>query len=314
MSSGALKFAVVREDPWIEVALVEAFGVEAVLLAASGGCTALTLASRFGSLEVTAFDFNPRQLAHVREKIEVVASGDVGRLGVGVEGGLNQGGEFEGLFRVLRHFVEEFVAPPEEIEGYFRGRDGGRAGAWMASKYWPTAFELAFSDALLLAMFGPEAVQHAAPGSYPGYFQGVFERGLRREDGPRNPFLQHVFLGRYLPEDAPEYVTAGRALDVSLVEGGLLEVPDLDRFGLISLSNIFDWSDDGLVASWAGVLRAQVRPGAVVVVRQLNNTRDIRGFFGPGFEFDGGLGRRLQEADRSLFYNRIEVGRRVERG
>jgi len=170
------------------------------------------------------------------------------------------------------------------------------------------AFQLAFADPFLHAMFGPAATQHAAPGSYPGYFQATFERGLRREDAHRNPYLQHVLLGAYRPEDRPEYLRAESPLPVTLVQGSLPDVPDLGRFDVISLSNIFDWSDDTLVSEWATLLSREARPGCAVLLRQLNNQRDLRRFFSPAFVFDDALGRQLQARDRSLFYERIEVG------
>ena len=41
------KFAIVREDPALELEVVRLFGASAVLLPASGGCTALSLAQQF---------------------------------------------------------------------------------------------------------------------------------------------------------------------------------------------------------------------------------------------------------------------------
>lgn len=295
------KFAVVREDPAIEEAVCARVGARSILTVASGGCTALALAHAHPQLAVTAFDMNPVQLAHVRAKRDAIANGDLGELRM-----LNQCGEFEGLFRTLRRFVEEFVAPREELLRFFSGEVGRREG-WFANKYWKVAYELALHDAFLHAMFGPAATQHAEPGSYPGYFQRVFERGLRRDDAITNPFLEHVFLGDY--EHPPKYLQARRALSVELVQGTLLDVGELDRFDVISLSNIFDWSDDALVSEWSRAL-AKAKSGSAIIVRQLNNRRDVRRFF-PEFTFDGALGEELAARDRSLFYERIEVGFRA---
>jgi len=308
------QFAVVREDPEVELQVCALVRARAAVLVASGGCTALTLAHRAPGLRVTAFDLNPRQLAHVRAKQQAIVRGDLAALNVGDDSpdGLNQRGAFEGLFRTLRRFVEEFVAPPLELARFFSPDTPPSERAelldrWTASSYWPVAFELALHDSLLHAMFGPAATQHAEPGSYPGYFRRAFERGLRRDDAPSNPFLRHVWLGSYAAEHAPAYVTARRSLDVELLEGSLLDVPDLGRFDVFSLSNVFDWSDDALVAGWADALRRGARPGSAVVMRQLNNGRDLRRFFEPDFAFDDALGEELRVRDRSLFYERIEV-------
>jgi S-adenosylmethionine-diacylglycerol 3-amino-3-carboxypropyl transferase len=224
--------------------------------------------------------------------------------------GLNQRGEFEALFRILRTAFEELVAPPAELRAYFDGDPALRrelVDRWTRSRYFGAAFALAFSEPLLHAMFGPEATQHAEPGSYPRYFAHAFERGLRRSDGPKNPFLQHVLLGCYRRADAPAYVSAARPLSVELIEGTLLDVPELGRFDLFSLSNVFDWSEDALVAGWAEKLAQAARPGAAVLLRQLNNRRDLRRHFS-AFAFDDGLSEAFLTRDRSLFYQRIEVG------
>ena len=198
----------------------------------------------------------------------------------------------------------------DAIERFFEGAASAERAstltAWRAHPYWPTAFALAFADPLLRTMFGPAALQHAEPGSYPGYFQAAFERGLAAPEAHHNPFLQHVLLGRYRAEDAPAYLR-GRGGEVEWTEGQLCDMP-CGQAGLFSLSNVFDWSEDALVRRWAEHLKAGARPGAVVLLRQLNNTRDLRRFFEPEFHFDDALGKALLARDRSLFYNRVEVG------
>lgn len=311
------KFAVVREDPDVEHALVRKTRAKRVLVVASGGCTALTLAHREPQLEVTAFDFSEAQLAQVRDKQAAVARGDLRALNVGDDAatGINQRGEFESLFRTLRRFIEEMVGPPASLARYFdasmpASERKALVQSWRENKYWPVAFSLCFHDALLHAMFGPAATQHAEPGSYPGYFQRAFERGLSREDGPRNPFLAHVLLGAYVAGHAPDYAHAGRELPLTFVHGELPDVRDLASFDVVSVSNVFDWSDDALVERWAGSLRG-LRPGAAVVVRQLNNRRDVRRFFAPAFTFDDASGAQLLAQDRSLFYEAIHVAVRT---
>ncbi|HEY2744576.1 MAG TPA: DUF3419 family protein [Polyangia bacterium] len=307
-----LKFAVVREDPELEASLIRELDARRILTVASGGCTALSLLSAFPALEVTAFDLNPRQLEHVGEKAAAAGAGARARLNVddAAADGLNQCGEFEALFRLLRDMLAAFVAAPGEIDRLFVAPDGERATIverWAAHRYWPALFASAFADGLLEAMFGPAATQHARPGSYPGYFQRLFERGLRRSDAARNPFLQHIFLGAYRADDAPLYTRSPSPRRPELVLGGLERVPELPRFQLYSLSNVFDWSEDALVADWAAQLKRAARPGSAILLRQLNNERDLRRWFEPEFRFADPLGHELQARDRSLFYNRVEV-------
>jgi S-adenosylmethionine-diacylglycerol 3-amino-3-carboxypropyl transferase len=315
MSKQTLKFAVVREDPALEIELIQRFGAGAALLVASGGCTALELKHRFPTMEIVAFDINGAQLEHVRHKMAAVAAGDGPQLNVDTPDprALNQRGQFERLFRVLRFSLLEFVAPLEQLEGYFDPRTTPEARAqlalgWINNPYWGACFHNVFHDALLHAMFGPDATRHAHPGSYPGYFSAVIARALLDTSGARNPFLQHILLGRYLVADAPSYVHARGWLDIDLIRGSLTDVEDIGRFDLIQLSNIFDWASDGLVVQWADYLIRYAKRGAYILIRQLNNTRPIRRFFEPHFEFSDELGQELLQRDRSMFYNKIEVG------
>lgn len=303
-------FAVVREDPRLELALL-ARRPGPALVVASGGCTALALATAPERWPVTAFDRSPLQLDHVRARRDALVRGDRGVLGwhTRASTATHQLGTFESLFRLLRTGILELIEP--DLERAF-ATPTRLLDTLRASSYWPALFTSTFADPMLHAMFGPAATQHAAAGSYPGYFQRAFERGLGRDDASANYFLRHVLIGDYVEGCAPDFFqhdTSACALE--LLEASLLEVPALERFACISLSNIFDWSDDALVASWATHLAAHAAPGTQILIRQLNNQRDLRPFFAGAFRFDDALGASLQERDRSLFYERVVVAVRT---
>lgn len=313
-----LQFAVVREDPAVEQALVERTGAERVLLVASGGCTGLTLASQHPGLALTLFDRNPHQLAHCERKREALALRDLDarrrafNVGTDDPRGLNACGNFESLFRGLRSLIADLVAPDEELSRVLRG-DAEVLETMVDARYWPTAFDLFFSDPMLLAMFGPEAVQHAPPGSYPRYFQSVFERGLARADAGDNYFLHHVLLGRYLdrPEAWPPYLRAAPCTvrQWLAICGTLEDVPELERYDLVSLSNLFDWMDRETVARTCEHLADRLAPGATIVVRQLNSALDLAPLLCDRFALDEPLAGELLARDRSLFYERLWIGR-----
>jgi S-adenosylmethionine-diacylglycerol 3-amino-3-carboxypropyl transferase len=301
-------FAVVREDPALECRVLAALPAPAAaaLVVASGGCTALSLATRFPALHVAAFDQSARQLDHVRARLAALGRGDVAALGMAptATAALHQSGTFEALFRLLRAGVVELIEP--DLDARFARDPAALLATLRASPYWSALFATVFADPMLHAMFGPAATQHAVPGSYPDYFRGAFERGLAA--AATNYFLRHVFVGDYTPTCAPDFFAhPGATASVELIAGSLPAVPALGRFGLISLSNIFDWSDDALVAAWADHLARHARPGAAVLLRQLNNHRDLRPFFAAAFDFDERLGVELLALDRSLFYNRVVV-------
>lgn len=227
--------------------------------------------------------------------------------------GLNQCGELEKVFRLLRAFFEEFISPHEELFAFFnRGRSlpelDGMVRSWTTSRYWDAAFHACFSDVLLRTTLGPAPPAFADVGGRPEYFARAFARGLRRDAAPENPFLQHVFLGGYHRACAPHYIRNPSPFRVETVHGSLADVPDLQRFGVVSLSNLMDTVPEAELAASAALLKAQLRPGAAILMRQLNSTRLLRPHFEPEFTFDDVLGRRYFRRERSLFYNRIEVG------
>lgn len=315
-----LLFAVTREDPRVEGDLVNRIKAERLLCVASGGCVALSLASRFPSLAVTAFDTNAIQLRHLEAKAEAARRRDLTALNVenAASAGLNQCGELEKVFRLLRAFFEEFIAKHEELLAFFiRARPlpelDGMVRRWTSSKYFGAAFHACFAEELVRTTIGQAPLRWAEYSTTFGYFQKAFERGFRRDAAPENPFLQHVFLGGYRRECAPHYIRHGGALDVETVHGGLLDVPELDRFDVVSLSNVLDGFEDAQVEAWAAALKESLAPGTAILYRQLNSTRDLRPFFEPEFVFDDTLGRSYTLRDRSLLYNRIEVARRAPR-
>jgi S-adenosylmethionine-diacylglycerol 3-amino-3-carboxypropyl transferase len=308
-----LLFAVTREDPELELALAAHLGVKKAICIGSGGCTPLALLARIPETEVAAFDINPSQLAHIHAKWEAARSGDMEQLcvGRGGAGALNQKGEFEGLFRLLRQAFLEFVAPREEVEEYFSGESAkGRAShiaqGWLRHHYWPAAFQIAFNDPFLHLMFTERATQNAEPNSYPGYFQAKIEKGLQQSSGPDNPFLQHIFLGHYRKDCAPAYALHPPKAPPLLREGGLEAAGTLSEFQLASLSNVFDWSEDLLVRDWFRRLE-ELPKGAAVVIRQLNNGRELESFHGSAFYEDRSWDLLWREKERSLFYDRYRV-------
>ena len=217
--------------------------------------------------------------------------------------------------RGLREFIFDLVADEAKIRVMFEEKDrlANVSELLFSSKYWSVAFDLYFSDSLLNAMFGPDATQHAYPGSYPRYFQALFEKGLTSATAFDNYFLHHVFLGYYLqrPASLPYYLLSPPAdYRFQMIEGTLDRVPDLQRFDLISLSNIMDWMPLVEITSLIRYLQNAMRSGASVLYRQLNNYTDLSTDFGGSYAFNQALGVRFQETERSLFYSSVHVGKR----
>ena len=74
MPNNAVQFAVIREDPQLEMEVLRRRPSRRALLIASGGCTALTLQAVFPDLEIDLLDPNPAQLDLVRSKMDALTS------------------------------------------------------------------------------------------------------------------------------------------------------------------------------------------------------------------------------------------------
>lgn len=325
MYANPLQFAVVREDPRVEIALIERHGGRRVLLVGSGGCTALALRARFPDLAVTVADPNPAQLAHIRAKADRLAAhaNDPGadraalladfNVGTDDPGGLSERGNFEALFRGWRRLLHDLVLPSGLMRAGFDSpeRCAGLRTALTTHRYWPVVFEMYFGDPLLLAMFGDAAVQHAEPGSYPAYFRRALERALAQPGAWNNPFLHHLLLGHYLdrPGALPECLApAGGGAAIDYVQGCVGAAGSFGDYDVIGLSNVCDWMNRLESGALFARIRTEARPGAVVLWRQLNNTCDLASHLGSRFRFDPGHERHLYATERSCFYNRIRAG------
>lgn len=323
MQDNPIQFAVVREDPLLEARVLRRHPARRLLLIASGGCTALTLASVRPDLKITLLDPNPSQLDLVKRKIRSLANGDrldrnrMFNVDNSDPGGLSECGNFESLFRGLRSFLAEFVLPSDEMRRLFcePGALADVSERLFAHPYWPVAFDLFFAEPLLNTMFGPDATQYAEPDSYPAYFRGLFERGLTRGDAMDNRFLHHVLLGCYLDRPAclPEFLTdPPDRFAFGFHHGTIDEQVNLSDYDFIGLSNIMDWMAPTDVERLMGKVLAETGPGTVVMWRQLNNRRDLAAHLRPAFRFDAAWDRALWEQDRSLFYSSVHVGLRDE--
>jgi S-adenosylmethionine-diacylglycerol 3-amino-3-carboxypropyl transferase len=312
-----LLFAATDEDARHESDLVVRTGAQAALIVASGGCTALTLASLHPGLSVTAFDVNERQLEHVAAKRDATLRRDLGALNYEDPraDGLNQCGERERLESRLRRLLHERVMSPEERDAFFAPGSPTHeratiAARWMGSPGWRSAFREAFEPGHLASLPLMSQIGRVNPGWYTAYHEFArcgFELRLRDPAPSSNAFAALRMLGHYTRHAVPDYFSLDQAPTLELVHGSLEAVPALERFRVVSLSNVLDWLEDPAIASWATRLAHALEPGSVVLIRSGSPKRDLQRFFLPHFRFDTALGREFVARDRNRTCPRIEV-------
>ncbi len=309
----------VREDPEIELELFEKFKIRLPIFVGSGGCTALSIAQAYPNLNMTLIEPNRAQIEHIQRKIKIVTGKNKESLKVHfsigtqntIDKSLIECGNFESLFRQFRFFLYEFVLSRSNFLSLFKKNS---KKSWMPvfkHPYWSVAFEMFFSDAILRAMFGNAAIQHAPKGSYPRYFKKVIEQGLLRNDSSKNYFLHHIFLGCYLDDNKslPVYLRKPpRKVNIRFVNSMAEQVQSYGRFDFVGLSNIFDWSSERNVSYLAGRLSQELKAGSLIVFRQLNNNKKFTSYFEDNFIWQKSLAKNLFAKDRSLFYSALHIG------
>ena len=93
---------------------------------------------------------------------------------------------------------------------------------------------------------------------------------------------------------------------IEFFEGNVCDVPNLKDFDMISLSNLFDWSDELFIRQCVKGL-ARMRSGSSILLRQLNNHKEWSSFFGEGFLEQKDFDKYWQKKDRSLFYDHFRL-------
>ena len=261
---------------------------------------------------MTLLDPNPAQLKLIQHKIKALRIKSPQKK-IAAFNKLIESGNFEKLFRGFRNFIGDFIWDYDHWKRWFKKPQQSKLQNEVFSHpYWPVAFELYFSDALLNTMFGPEATQYALKGSYPHYFKNVIEHGLQRNPH-KNYFLHHIFLGHYLPSSLPPYLAlkAPQTYHLKTINGFLNDVLSLASYDFIDLSNIFDWMKRSDVHQICQRLCAEPLKGTQVLWRQLNNSTDFKSLLNQHFSFNKQHEKELLKNDRSLFYSMIISGTKI---
>ena len=306
-------FAVSREDHEIEASLINENNYKKLLTVCSGGCVPLSLKANFPELNLVVYDINPNQIDHCKKKIQATLKKDFASLNIGKYGekSLNQSGKFEEMFQVLRKSFLKNITENQIIETFFSTNTSKETRkkilfSWDNHKHIKVPFSDAFSDVMIEKVFGDHATKQGERGSYASYFQKKIMSSFTKIKSHHNPFLQHIFLGYYKSRSAFPYMNLKSSPTIQFFEGNVCDVPNLNDFDLISLSNLFDWSDESFIVQCVRRL-SNIKPGSSVLLRQLNNHKDWSLFFGENFIEDKDFDKYWQEKDRSLFYDHFRL-------
>lgn len=306
-------FAITREDYQIEYQTIIKKGYKNILTVCSGGCTPLSLQALLQDVKITTFDINPHQINFLEKKIRLANKKDFASLSVDIENDnmINQSGEFEFMFREFRNQFKKHVATKKIIEELFnprvnKTRQKEIVSSWLKNPNIKVPFEKVFNDNSIELIFSSKATQHAKSSSYINYFFHKIMDSFKKPNFQRNPFLQHIFLGYYLKEDIPDYMKASKKLKIKTFVGTIYDIPHIENYDLVSLSNLFDWSSESLIKKATKSL-SKLSSGSGVILRQLNNNKDWLPFFNNRFYEDPSFNIYWKRNDRSMFYDNFRL-------
>tara|TARA_B100000029_G_scaffold120644_1_gene114006 strand:- start:66 stop:1025 length:960 start_codon:yes stop_codon:yes gene_type:complete len=306
-------FAVNREDHLVESQVIEQLNPSRMLTIGSGGCVALNLKTIYPDLHLSVFDINPHQLSHIHNKIKALRNSDYDALNIGKknDASLNQSGKFDKMFQDLREAFIKYISSKNEVNQFFDvnttvEKRGAIQSNWQSNEDIEKPFEEVFNDISINNIFGDEATKHGQPGSYVNYMKTKIVDGMFRKNSHLNPFLQHIFLGHYQSKFVFPYLSSNGNQDLELFEGDIFSIKNVSSYDIVSLSNIFDWSENESVEEHAEYL-SKLKKGSAVILRQLNNHKDWIKIFRKYFVEDESFDSHWQIHDRSLFYDHIKL-------
>tara|TARA_Y100000385_G_C13057866_1_gene622885 strand:- start:914 stop:1870 length:957 start_codon:yes stop_codon:yes gene_type:complete len=306
-------FAVTREDYKIEHQTIIERNYKKILTVCSGGCTPLSLKALSKNLMVTAFDINPHQLIHLNNKTKLIQTKKLKQLNAGFKGdmALNQSGKFEKMFQVFRVSFIKNITTESEIEELFNLKTEEKKRSyiilsWLKNPNIKTPFKKVFNDDVIESVFSKRATQHATPGTYIEYFFNKIMNSFKSNNFYKNPFLQHIFLGYYLKESFMPYINYQKKLKIKTFLGTVYDVPNIETYDLVSLSNLFDWCDAPFVKQCASYL-SKLRSGSGIILRQLNNDKNWYPIFKDYFEEEASFNTYWKKNDRSMFYDHFRL-------
>ena len=342
-----LAFAQVREDPLVDLWVTEQLPARSRgIMIASGGCTAAILAAHRNFSLLHLVDSNASQIKLAQLKLtmlrscspvkrlgmlghnkmssdertgEIVALGFdpklFGNVSAVAHFGPDYVGRYELLFAALQHELmphrNEIMSLCElaDVEEQIRRID--RTPLWTAIE---DAFQKVMALPNLVGLFGEGATQNPVM-PFADHFVFRTRHTLCTLPARTNSFLGQVLLGcfpsgahhMWLELPVQELSAALEFSTATMLDA----LRDENRtFHFIHLSNILDWLSVEEAGELLDVVAERLVSGGWVIIRQLNSSLDIPALGGV-LKFLPEQGKCLLQQDRSFFYQKLHIGRKV---
>lgn len=228
--------------------------------------------------------------------------------------GIDAQGRYEKVFEQLR---KELAPYAKEIESLFLFTDIDDQAKFIASdtvlgKALDAALDNVMSQENLAGIFGPKATANRLQ-DFSKHFAQQIRIYLAHHPAHTSPWLAHMLLGHFYKDQTFPWLSAqcSRALPkITYCHNymdTILEASEPNQYHVIHLSNIIDWLTPQEVERTLQLAHRALKPGGVVVIRQLNSTIDIVKS-SAYFEWNLKTAQELLYNDRSFFYRNFFIG------
>lgn len=324
----AIIFDHVYEDPRLELTLCQQYNAKKVLCVASGGCTALTLKSLLPDLAVSVVDTNADQLSLVQEKVALLESNNDQKIkqrfdiGERHENSFSSNAVFDKINGCLRYLTHELLLNKEELSALFLEKPypSKKVAQLLNAPHWDLVFDMVYGTSLVSLMLSGHVSHKLKRDKIGKFLCNNIRVGLGADYAGQNYILQKLFLGHYFPNVLPAYLNkpTQRPYNFAYFHCGLDKVADLETYDVISLSNICSWMSAEQMQDFMNALSANLKPGAIILLRETSALRDPEQNpisaedFSPGFVIDKPLSKQLLALESSMLFDEIYVGKRID--
>jgi S-adenosylmethionine-diacylglycerol 3-amino-3-carboxypropyl transferase len=230
--------------------------------------------------------------------------------------GPDHAGRYERLFAQLRFALADVFG---ELTGVLEMRDPAGQARRVApgtrlGEVLDAALDAVMALPNLVALFGADATKNPAQ-TFSRHFAQRIRHGFATFPAATNPYLWQMLRGTFPPGIVSPWLSAPAPAQMPEVSWSInfmdqaLGATKPGEFDYVHLSNVLDWLAPAEARSTLEHAWTVLRPGGVVVIRQLNSTLEIQAL-SSRFAWDAAAADRLHAADRSFFYRQLHLGRK----
>ena len=229
--------------------------------------------------------------------------------------GPDHSGRYE---RVFYHLRERLKAREDDVQSLMRKRSPARQAEIVSkSSEFGAEMDAAFREVMslpnLVALFGEGATNNPVM-PFGEHFAWRTRHVLETLPASSNPYVAQVIHGRFVGASTFPWLKMPKAEklpEIICTVAPMKAALEAERrsFDFVHLSNILDWLTPQEAEETLDVAHRSLRPGGMVLVRQLNSTLDVQSC-GRGFTWLNEDAGKLHEQDRSYFYRQLHLGKK----